>query len=274
MKYSEVCVPVRARDCGAFAVAIFAVVIATAVPAHADEIPSPEPTVEVIDQPALPAGPIPSIEPSVPEGTFDPAPTEPVPTAVPTVAPPAPVGTSFESTRPDGTSVELFRSGDATTTYRGTGNGVPRDTAPAPQAVEPEGQPTEVAPVSPTPATASPTPGTATASPSPDVARGDSAGPGAAVRSTSAPRTPAPPLPFLILGMVVLVGGLLIVRYRGPVYEAAMATRRGPVTGGAGERAGGLQGAFRLGVAGAVVALIGIIMNGYAAWQLWSALSS
>jgi hypothetical protein len=74
--------------------------------------------------------------------------------------------------------------------------------------------------------------------------------------------------------MVVLVGGLLIIRYRGPVYEAAMGTQKRSVTRGSGDRAGGLQGAFRLGVAGAVVALIGIIMNGYAAWQLWSALSS
>ncbi len=267
---------VRARNCGALAVAVFALVISTGFPAHADVIPSPEPTVEVVDQPALPAGPIPSIEPSVPEGTFDPAPTEPVPTAVPTVAPPAPVGASLESTRPDGTSVELFRSGDATTTYRGTGGEAPRGTAPAPPAVEPERQRTEVTPVSPTPvtATASPTPGTATASPSPDVARGDSAGSGAAVRSTSAQRTPAPPLPVLILGMVVLVGGLLIMRYRGPVYEAAMGTPKRSVTRGSGERAGGLQGAVRLGVAGAVVTLIGIIMNGYAAWQLWSSLSS
>lgn len=271
MKHSEVCVLIRARSCGAFAVAILAVVISTGVPAHADEIPSPEPTVDVIDQPALPAGPIPSIEPTVPEGTFDPAPTEPVPTAIPTVAPPAPVGTPLESTRPEGISVEYFRSGGATTTNRGTGGEAPQDTAPAPQTVEPE-----VASASPTPApaTASPTPITATASPSPDGPRGDSAGSGAALRSTSEPRTPAPPLPVLILGMVVLAGGLLILRYRGPLYQAVAGTVKQSATGGPGERAGRLKGAFRLGVVGAVVALIGVTMNGYAAWQLLGSLSS
>lgn len=262
---------IRARHCGAFAVAILAVLISTAAPAHADEIPSPEPTGEVVDQPALPGGPIPSIEPTVPEGTFDPAPTEPVPTAIPTVAPPAPVGAPLESTRPEGVSVEYFRSGGATTPSRGTGGEAPQDNTPSRQAVEPE-----VAPASPTsaPPTASPTPVSATASPTPAGVRGDTAGSGAAVRSTSEPRTPAPPLPVLILGMVVLGGGLLIMRYRGPLYEAAMGAVKQPVTAGSGESAGRFPGAFRLGVAGAVIALVGIVMNGYASWQLFSSLSS
>lgn len=268
---------IRARDCGAFAVAIIAVVISIGVPAHAEVISSPDPTAEVIDQPALPAGPEPSIEPSVPEGTFDPAPTEPVPTEVPTVAPPAPVGTAtFESTRPSGTVVEYFRSGDATTTSRGTDGQVPRDSAPAPQGVQPSEDRTEIPPASPTPAlpTASPTPVVATASPAPGDARGESAGSGAAVWSTSAQKAPTPTLPTLILGMAVLVSGLALMRYRTSVYHAIVRAEKQPIRTGSGERAAHLQGPFRVGIAGAVVALIGVMMNGYAAWQLWMSLLS
>jgi hypothetical protein len=269
MEHSEVGVLTRVRNGGALAVALFALIVTAEAPAHADTIPSPDPTSEVIDQPALPAGPIPSIEPSVPEGTFDPAPTEPVPTAAPIVPLEPPVGKPLESTRPDGTSVTWFRSGDATTS-RGTDGGVPRGAAPAPQVLGSEEERTENAPASPAPAvaTASPTPVVATASPSPGDARGDSARPGAAVLSTSARDAPAPSLPALILGMAVLVGGLVLMRYRAPVYHAAVRT------GGSGERVERLQGPFRLGVVGAVIVLVGVTMNGYAAWQLFNALAS
>lgn len=263
MEHSEVCVLIRARNCGAFTVAVFALIISTTGPAHAEAIPSPEPT-EVVDQPALPAGPVPSIEPSIPEGTFDPAPTEPVPTEVSTVPPTAPVGTAtFDSTRPDGTVVEPFRSGNGTTTSGGTGAEVPRSNAPAPRVVEPAEKPTESA-------TASPTSATPTASPTPVTAREGSAGSGVTVRATSEQTASAPTLPSLIIGLVVLVGGLVIVRYRGSVWKAAGRA----IPGGSSERVDGLPGPFRVGVVGAIVALIGVIMNGYAGWQLWGSLVS
>ncbi|WP_307451366.1 MULTISPECIES: hypothetical protein [Microbacterium] len=238
--------------------------LSTAVPAHADVLPAPEATEEVVDQPEPPAGSEPSTEPSVPEGTFDPAPTEPVPTEVPTVPPAAPVGTAqFEPNRPADTVVEPFRSENATSTSGGTGAESPRNTAPAPRVVEPATEPTETA-------TASPSPVTPTASPTPVTARGGSADSGTAVRSISAPKAPTPPLPILVIGLAVLIGGLVIVRYRDSVWKAAARA----IPGGAGARVERLHGAFRVGVAGAVVALVGVTMNGYAAWQLWGALSS
>ncbi|MDQ1136461.1 hypothetical protein QE410_001260 [Microbacterium sp. SORGH_AS 1204] len=266
---------IRARDCGAFAVAVFALVISTAVPAHADVIPAPEETVdEVVDQPVTP-DPLPSSEPSAPEESVEPAPTEPVPTAVPIVPPPAPVGTAtFEPTRPVGTVVEYFRSGNATTPG-GTGAEAPRTTSPAPRSVEPEEERPDLPTTSPSPGVGitSPTPVGATASPSPVVAR-EPAGSGAAMRPTSTQKAPVPTVANLLVGMMVLVGGLLIVRYRGPVYAAAVRAPKRRVTSGPGERTERLQGPFRVGVAGAVVALVGVTMNGYAWWQLWSSLSS
>lgn len=268
----------RARTGGALTVVLVALIISTGAPAHAETVTSPDPTGEVIEEPAVPPGSEPYTEPTVPEGTFEPAPTGPVPTAVPTVAPPAPVGTApFESTRPDGTVVEYFRSGDATTPSRGresetsggTDNGLSRDTAPAPQVVEPETESARKATASPTPVAT-----TAPASPVPDDARGGSVEPGAAVPSTSAQRAPTPTLPTLVIGMAVLVGGLLLMRYRTALYHATVRAEKQLITTGSGERAERLQGPFRIGVAGAVVALIGVMMNGYAGWQLWISLTS
>lgn len=271
MKHSEVCVLVRARHGGAFAAAIFALVFSAALPAHAEVIPSPEETSEVIDQPATPE-PLPSPEPSAPEESFEPAPTEP--TTGPIVPPPAPVGTApLESTRPPGTVVEYFRSGDATTSG-GTGGEVARSTAPAPRGVEQEGERPNAVTASPSPgvSTTAPTPVGTTASPSPQVAR-EPAGSGAAMRP-SAERAPVPTVANLAVGMMVLVAGLLMMRYRGPLYAAAARTQRRRITSGTGEHTERPQGPFRVGVAGAVVALVGITMNGYAWWQLWSSLSS
>lgn len=262
----------RARTGGVLAVTLFASILSTGGPVYADTIPSPDPTV-VVDQPALPSGPEPSIEPSIPEGELEPAPTEPAPTSFPTVAPPAPVGTAtFDSTRPAGTVVEPFRSGEATTGSRGTNGQVPRDTSPAPRRAGSDEERPETPSASPTPTlpTASPTPVVTTATPTPGVARGDSAGSGTAVRSTSAQKAPAPTLPTLILGMAVLVGGLAIVRFRAPVWQAAARGDRRAIRGGVGR----LQGPVLVGAAGAVIALIGLAMNGHAGWQLWSSLMS
>lgn len=263
MEHSEVRVLIRARNCGVFTVAFFALVISTAVPAHADVVPSPEATEEVVDQPA-PSDPPPSPEPSAPEESSEPAPTEPVETTAPLVPPGAPVGTAtFDPSRPPGTVVETFRSGNGTTTSGGTGAEVPRSNAPAPRVVEPAEKPTESA-------TASPTSATPTASPTPVTAREGSAGSGVTVRATSEQTVSAPTLPSLIIGLVVLVGGLVIVRYRGSLWKAAGRA----VPGGSSERVDGLQGPFRVGVVGAIVALIGVVMNGYAGWQLWGSLVS
>lgn len=267
----------RARTGGALAVALFALFVSTGAPAHAETVPSPDPTGEVIEEPAVPPGSEPYTEPTIPEGTFEPAPTGPVPTEVPTVAPPAPVATSFDYDPAGSNGSDRFRTEDTWSSSGGmtsgtsgrTGSEGSRDTAPAPQIVEPKTEPTGTPTASPTPVAT-----TAPASPVPDDARGGSAGSGAAVPSTSVQRASTPTLSNLVIGMTVLVVGLVIVRFRGPVFEAAARGGSRQISGGLSGRAERLRGPFLVGVAGAVIAFIGIVMNGYAGWQLWGALSA
>lgn len=251
---------VRARTCGVLTVAVIASVISSAGAARAETVPSPVPSGDVIDQPAPPPGVIPDTPPSVPEGTFDPIPTEPVPTEVPTVRPEAPVGTAhFDWTRPPGTTVQYFHPEGGTTTYRGTDGEGPQDVAPAPEGVEPVEEPTEIAP-------ASPSPDVPTASPSPTEARERSVEPETAEPSISAQRAPAPAVPGLIIGIIVLVAGAAIMRYRGPVYAATARAEARWFARGSGDRARRLRSPLPVAAVGAFVALTGLVMIGDALW--------
>lgn len=255
---------VRARMCGFLTVAVIASVISTAGAARAETVPAPEPSGDVIDQPALPGGE-PDNEPSVPEGTFYPDSTEPVPTEWSTVRPEAPVGTAkFESTRPPGTVVQYYvPPKDGTTTTGGADGEGAQDVAPSPQGVEPVEERTEIA-------TASPSPAVPTASPSPTDAPEESAEPGTAEPSTSAQRSPAPAVPGLIIGIIVLVAGVAILGYRGPVYAAAARAEARWFARGSGDRARRLRSPFPVAVVGSFGALTGVVVIGYALWMFSS----
>ncbi|MFF8185903.1 hypothetical protein ACF044_01415 [Microbacterium sp. NPDC016588] len=252
---------VRARMCGFLTVAVIASVISTAGAARAETVPAPDPSGGVIDQPALPGGQ-PDNEPSVPEGTFYPDSEEPVPTGWSTVRPEAPIGTgTFESSHPAETAIPYFPSGGRTTTYRGTDGEVPQDIAPAPQGVESVEEPAETAPASPSPEVPS-------ASPSPTGTPEPSVQPETAEPTMSAQRSPAPAVPGLILGIIVLVAGVAIMGYRGPVYAAAARAEVRWFATGSGDRAPRLRGPFPVALVGAFGALAGVVMIGYALWGL------
>jgi len=126
----------RARIFWVSAVAIFALLVGVGVPAQAAEVPVSEPPVEVNEQPALPAGEAPEVVASVPEGSFD-APTEEVaPEPVSTVAPAAPVTTSFESSKIDHDNLEVVSRAEDSTTYRTPDGGLAKYLTPGPQNVE------------------------------------------------------------------------------------------------------------------------------------------
>ncbi|SIS12980.1 RHS repeat-associated core domain-containing protein [Microbacterium sp. RURRCA19A] len=97
-----------------------------------------EPPAEVSDQPALPAGEASEVVASVPEGSFD-APTEEVaPEPVSTVAPAAPVTTSFGSSEIDHDNLEVVSRTEDSTTYRTPDGGLAKYLTPGPQNVETE----------------------------------------------------------------------------------------------------------------------------------------
>lgn len=253
---------VRARVCGFLTVAVIASVISTAGAAHAETVPAPEPSGGFVDQPALPGGD-PDTAPSVPEGTFDPMPTGPWPTAVSTVPPEAPLGTAtFESSHPAETAMPYFPSRGGTTTYHGTDGEVPQDVTPAPQGVEPVEEPAETA-------TASPSPLVPTASPSPTAAREGSGEPGTAEPTSSAQRSPAPAVPGLIIGVIVLAAGAAIMGYRGPVYAAATRAEARWFARGSGDRARRLRSPLPVAVVGAFGALTGVVLICSALWAFW-----
>ncbi|WP_230010246.1 hypothetical protein, partial [Microbacterium sp. Bi128] len=134
-----------------------------------------------------------------------------------------------------------------------------QDVAPAPQGVEQVEEGAEVA-------TASPSPGVPTASPSPTDAREGSVEPGTAEPSVSAQRAPAPAVPGLITGIIVLVAGVAIMGYRGPVYAAAARAEARWFARGSGDRARRLRSPFPVAVVGAFGALTGVVLIGYALW--------
>lgn len=250
---------VRARVCGLLTVAVIASVISAAGAARAETVPAPVPSGGFVDQPALPGGGPFTIDPSVPEGTFDPMPTEPWPTAVSTVPPEAPVGT-FEWSHPAETAMPYFPSRGGTTTYRGTDGEVPQDVDPAaPQGVEPVEEPAETV-------TASPSPMVPTASPSPTAAREGSGEPGTAEPTSSAQRSPVPGVPGLIIGILLLVAGVAIVGYRGPVYAAAARAEARLFAKGSADRARRLRSPLPVAVVGAFAVLTGVVMMVYALW--------
>lgn len=251
---------VRARVCGFLTVAVIASVLSAAGAARAETVPAPVPSGGFVDQPALPGGGPFTIDPSVPEGTFDPMPTEPWPTAVSTVPPEAPIGTgTFESSHPAETAMPYFPSRGGTTTYRGTDGEVSEDVAPAPQGVEPVKQPAETA-------TASPSPAVPTASPSPTAAREGSGEPGTAEPTSSAQRSPAPGVPGLIIGILLLGAGVAIMGYRRPVYAVAARAEARLFAKGSVDRARRLRSPLPVAVVGAFAVLTGVVMIGYALW--------
>ena len=258
---------IRARNGGILVIALFALVMSTGVSAHAEATLEPEPTGDVIEVPALPSSPVPPIEPTVPEGTFDPAPTGPAPTAFPVVIPPAPVASPFVWTRPEGMDVERFLSKKGATTPRGTDGEISPDIAPAYQSVEPEAPSAEIATVPPSPDVAS-------AVSSPDDARKGWVGLGAAAASVPAQRPPAPALPNLIFGVVALAIGLLVMKYRAPLYDGTVRRQKQWFGKGLGEFTERLASPFWIGAVGAGGVLMGVVMIGYAVWRFSTELSS
>ncbi|MDZ5144586.1 PA14 domain-containing protein [Microbacterium testaceum] len=88
------------------------------------------------EQPALPAGDVPVAEPSVPEGALEPAPDEVAPVPISTVAPVAPVTTSFTSSKIDHNNLEVVSRTEDSTTYRTADGGSAKYLTPGPQNVE------------------------------------------------------------------------------------------------------------------------------------------
>lgn len=65
---------------------------------------------------------------------------------------------------------------------------------------------------------------------------------------------------------MVLVAGVAIVGYRRPVYAAATRTEARWFTRGSADRAPRLRGPFPVALVGALGALAGVVMIGYALW--------
>jgi RHS repeat-associated protein len=116
-------------------VSIVAMVVGVSVPAEAASLTAPAAAVQVEEQPALPAGEAPVVEASVPEGTFDTSSEDVAPEPVSTVAPAAPVTTSFESSGIDRDGLEVVSRTEDSTTYRTPDGGFAQYLTPGPQNV-------------------------------------------------------------------------------------------------------------------------------------------
>lgn len=118
-------------------VSIVAMVVGVSVPAEAASLKAPASAVRTEESPALPSEPAPDDAPSVPEGTFDPASEEEVaPEPVSTVAPVAPVSTSFTPSKIDRDGLEVVSRAEDSTTYRTPEGGTVEYLTPGPQNVE------------------------------------------------------------------------------------------------------------------------------------------
>lgn len=81
---------------------------------------------------------------------------------------------------------------------------------------------------------------------------------------------PAPALPNLVVGILVLFAGVVVIRHRERIYKATVRGEKrwfGMWTGELLER---LQNPFWVGVAGAGGSLMGIVMISYALWRFFS----
>lgn len=127
---------VRSRIFLVSTVAIFALLVGVGVPAQAAEVAAPAPPAEVSEQPALPAGEVPEAQASVPQGTFDGSVEDVAPEPVSTVAPVAPVTSSFESSKIDHDNLEVVSRTEDSTTYRTADGGFAQYLTPGLQNVE------------------------------------------------------------------------------------------------------------------------------------------
>lgn len=117
-------------------VSIVAMVVGVSVPAEAASLTVPSSAAQAEEQPALPAGEAPVAEASVPEGTFDTSSEDVAPEPVSTVAPAAPVTTSFESSGIDRDGLEVVSRTEDSTTYRTPDTGRRVCAVPHPRSAE------------------------------------------------------------------------------------------------------------------------------------------
>lgn len=83
-------------------------------------------------------------------------------------------------------------------------------------------------------------------------------------------RPPAPALPNLIYGMVCLVVGVSVIRWRERIYKATVRGEKRWFGKGFGEFLEHIQSPFWVGVAGAGTVLMGIVAICYAIWRFFS----
>lgn len=82
-------------------------------------------------------------------------------------------------------------------------------------------------------------------------------------------RPPAPALPNLIFGVMVLLIGATVVRRRKQIYEATLRGEKRWFGRGIGKFLERLQSPFCVGAAGATGVLMGVVMISYAVWKFF-----
>lgn len=82
-------------------------------------------------------------------------------------------------------------------------------------------------------------------------------------------RPPAPALPNLVFGIMVMFIGAIVVRRRKQIYEATARGEKRWFGRGVGELLERLQSPFWVGAAGATGVLMGVVMICYAVWKFF-----
>lgn len=83
-------------------------------------------------------------------------------------------------------------------------------------------------------------------------------------------RQPAPALPNLIVGILVVVVGILIVKRREKIYRGTVGFEKRAFGKGLGDLLERLQSPFWVGAVGVVGVLMGLVMIGYAVWRFFT----
>ena len=78
---------------------------------------------------------------------------------------------------------------------------------------------------------------------------------------------PAPALPNLIVGLLVIFVGLIVVRHRKSLYESILRRQRNYFGQGWSDFARRLQTPFWIGVVGACGVAMGVVVISYAVWR-------